>query len=281
MLVFALSTLPIWLITAISDVCGCGTHGASRCARAQFLAKLVSYAWYFAFRVCCWIRIDTSGLAALQDAGRSGRSVFIAMNHVSFLDTPIICAFMPCHLVGDVKTLMSKRFMRMPILSRLAKAIGHMPVPFHSSNRGDHKVDKDEMEGVLKEIDRHVEKGGHLCIFPEGDLNRQWWTLQQFRAGGMEICIRHDMELWGWITAGAATSWPKGVAVGGSPANLRARAVLLHRSAKEAARELAGGADDIRAQALALANDAQKQMQKFLDGMVEESEKMPLLEAPL
>eukprot|EP00416_Gambierdiscus_australes_P043102 CAMPEP_0171097320 /NCGR_PEP_ID=MMETSP0766_2-20121228/47478_1 /TAXON_ID=439317 /ORGANISM="Gambierdiscus australes, Strain CAWD 149" /LENGTH=129 /DNA_ID=CAMNT_0011556499 /DNA_START=658 /DNA_END=1047 /DNA_ORIENTATION=+ len=123
----------------------------------------------------------------------------------------------------------------------------------------------------MEMVDAHVASGGHLSIFPEGDLNTEWQQLLQFRAGGIEPCIRHDMEVWGWINTGTAECWPHTAPLGGAPSVLRARAFLLHRSAKEAAQKLGGADSDLRVQAVALADDMRSRMQQVLTDMLRES----------
>jgi len=264
---FVQATLPVWLYTLVTDLCCCciGSSDQSMRRRGRLVGWLTSLLWRVAFRFCFWIRIEDEGLQSLQKAGRHGRQVFVAVNHVSWLDTPIVCAYLPSHLVGDMKTLMSRSHLRLPILGRLADAIGHMPVPFSSQARGEFGVDKERMAETLARVNAHIASGGHLIIFPEGDLNKEWETLLPFRAGGIELCIRHDMEVWGWVIAGTADCWPQTSALGGTPACITAQATLLYASAQDAARSLAGEDADLRTQAVALAEDMRARMQRSLD----------------
>mmetsp|Transcript_19994 Transcript_19994/g.63273 ORF Transcript_19994/g.63273 Transcript_19994/m.63273 type:complete len:323 (-) Transcript_19994:21-989(-) len=268
--VFLLVTLPVWLYTAVTDVCCsccCSTEGRRR--HGRFVGRLTSVLWRLAFRVCFWIRINVSGLDELGCAGQRGRQVFVAANHVSWLDTPLICAFLPSSLVGDTKTLMARAHLRLPLLGRIARAVGHLPVPFtRSTTQGDFSVDRERMAEALRMVDDHVRSGGHMAVFPEGELNRHWQTLQQFRAGGMEVCIRHDMEVWGWVISGAADCWPQDLAVGGKPATLRGRVALLYPSARAAAEGLAGSGAELHAQAIALAGDMRSRMQGMLSALL-------------
>jgi len=281
MFIFLLVTLPSWVYTAIGDACwylfGCfcccwADSPKWRRRRGQVLAHVLSCSWRLAFLACsCWLRVESSGVLPLEEAGRKGRSVFVAVNHASFLDAPVVCAYAPWSLVGNLKTLMAREHLKLPVMGRLAEAIQHMPVPFHSNTRGSLSVDKEEMSKIIAQVDEHVGAGGHLGIFPEGDLNKNWNTLMTFRAGGLEIAIRHDMEVWGWVLAGTADSWPVGEMLGGSPAHVRTAAKLLHGSAAEAGKRLCGPDSDTRTQAEALAQDIQTSMQDMLNSLLEGS----------
>jgi len=267
---FVLATLPVWAYTLVTDACCCCARRSdeARRRRGRFVAWLVWLSWRLAFRVCCWVRLEREGLKAMGSAGTRGRQVFAVSNHVSWLDTPILCSLLPEHLVGDTKTLMARSHLGLPVLGRLAEAIGHLPVPFLSRSEGDFSIDKEAFAKTLERLNGHLDAGGHLMIFPEGGLNADWRTLQPFRAGGLEFCIRYDMEVWGWLVAGTANCWPSTVAVGGSPAVIRNQALLLYPSAKEAAERLAGAQADLKTQAVALAGDMRTKMQRCLDELV-------------
>jgi len=255
----------VWTYTLATDVfCSCCTRTDDQVRRrGRFIAWLTACCWSIALRICFWIRLEDSGLKRLQEAGTRGRQVFMAINHVSWLDTPLVCAHMPDHLIGDAKTLMAKLHLGLPILGRLAQAIGHMPVPFLSNKS--FNVDKQKLAKTMDRLNAHLAAGGHLAIFPEGDLNAKWHTLLPFRAGSLELCIRYDMEVWGWVFAGTADCWPSTVALGGSPAAIRTSAAMLYASAKAAAQNLAGPDADLRTQAVALAGDMRSRMQRSLD----------------
>lgn len=267
--IFLACTLPAWVFAAFTDTC-CNVPrtAAEHRRRARFLGHLMKTVWRSAFRLCCWIRIDGSGLAPLDQAGRTGRKVFIAANHSSFLDSPMICALAPSALIGDLKALMARIHFSMPIVGRLAKALGFMPVPFRSSDRGNFAVDKDKLAELMARVDEHLANEGHLVLFPEGDTNRNWRQLLTFRAGGLEIAIRHDMEVWAWVMAGTANCWPVGEALGGRRATVRCAAAPLYASAREAGERLAGPGASVRDQAVAMAEDMRSRMQTMMDGLL-------------
>jgi len=268
-------TLPIYFGCLLRDLSSSWLFSSTKSKRriGRFTAWVIGFTWRIALGLCPWIRLDCKGLNTLSAAGRSGRPVFIAMNHTSFFDSVMFCALCPFRLIGDAKTLMSKAVLKMPLLGRMATVVGHLPVPFRRPDKAnDFSVDKEVLRDIMGKLDAHIDAGGHVALFPEGSLNRvNNRQLCLFRAGGFETAIRHDMEVWGWVMTGNADCWPANCAIGGAPCKIRGKAVLLHSSAREACKRLLPEStdDDIRAQALALAQDVQRTMQGMLDELYE------------
>lgn len=266
---FVTFTLPGWLLTCIADLPFMAPRSPeSSRSFSRFIAVWMWQSWRAAIKACCWLKVDWSGAEALEEAGARGRPVFLIANHQSFLDTPLNCVLLPRALVPDIKVLMARRHLRMPVLGRIAKAIGHIPIPYTTRKAGDFALDHKEMASIHTRIDNHVSQGGHLIVFPEGDLNSNWEKLLLFKGGGFEICIRNDMEVWGLLTVGAGECWPASVALGGGPARFHSRAFRIADSAREAAAKLAGEAD-LQGQGRALAAEAQQVMQRHLDAILE------------
>lgn len=265
---FVSCTLPTWIIAAVTDLPLFQPRTVeSWRRRGNLLARLSWLLWRLAFRLCFWIQIDEEGVAPLvEEAGRTHRQIVLCVNHVSYLDTPLVCTLCPWRLVTDLKVLMQRAYLRLPILGRLATDIGHIPIPFKSRHDGDFSVDRPEMARTSVKIDEHIAAGGHLIIFPEGQLNEEWQHLQQFRAGGFEIALRHDMEIWGLVIAGASDVWPAKAPLGGDPGRILCRAVLIAESATEVAAKLGGRS--FCEQGRALASHVQGTMQRELDDMV-------------
>lgn len=261
-------TLIPWSIAAANDLLF--AHAQSKAhmvVLGRHLARMTSFLWRLVFKFAWWLEVDTRDLAPLETAGATGRRVCVLANHTSFMDNVVICAYSPFALVGDLKTLMMRKVLTFPIVGRLSRAIGHLPVPFKSEVHGKFDVDKEEMAAIIQRLDEHIDAGGHLAIFPEGGINLQPRNLQQFRAGGLETCIRHDMEVWGWVMTGNWVSWPFGSPLGGFPARLSSRSFLIHTSAKDASQMLAPN-KGIQEQARALATDCREAMQRVLDEML-------------
>lgn len=220
-------------------------------------------------RLCCWLRVDWSGVEPLrQKAGLVGRGVFLCVNHQSFLDTPLVCVLLPARLVADAKVLMSRAVLRLPVVGFIGRCVGHFSVPYTGFSSDDFSLDPGELPQLLSRMEDHAASGGHLIVFPEGMVNSRWAELQRFRGGGFEVAIRHDMEVWGLVIAGTGQCWPKAVALGGGPGRLDCMAVRIAESAQALAARLAGSEAGLQQKGRALANEARQTMQRELDELI-------------
>jgi len=223
--------------------------------------------------VCFWVRIDRQGLAELRrDLGKSGRSVCVLANHASFLDTILSLSVQPLRLAGKFKMIVSNHVLKLPIVGRVATTMGHLAVPFKDAgeNSTNFEVDKDALAKVMISFEDHLKSGGHCAWFPEGQVNKgDASQLQTFRAGGLGIAVRSDVEIWCITFVGNAVCWPKAASVGGFPARIGVNIFRMCESSKaflESA-ELPGG-DDERGKCIFLATHAQQEMQKIVDSIV-------------
>lgn len=109
------------------------------------------------------------------------------------------------------------------INSHLPTACGHFPVFFaKDSAMNDFSVDKVAQEKVQLEIEKHVQEGGGLTLFPEGQINRlNSRQLQSFRRGSLQMGKKNKMVIWGFLHTGVDTVWPVNAALGGFPAKIR------------------------------------------------------------
>merc|ERR1712187_826566 len=77
----------------------------------------------------------------------------------------------------------------------------------------------------------HVAKGGMVCWYPEGILNKgNPQHPNTFRAGGFVIPVNLDVELWCFASFGVQDCWPVKAAAGGRPANIKCRLSQLCES---------------------------------------------------
>ena len=67
---------------------------------------------------------------------------------------------------------MADYLLNMPILGACIKVMGHFPVAFKGTKDGDFSVDREQMAQTQKRVDDHIESGGVLCFFPEGQINK-------------------------------------------------------------------------------------------------------------
>ena len=66
---------------------------------------------------------------------------------------------------------MADYLLNMPILGACIQAMGHFPVAFKGKADGDFTVDREKMAQTQLRVDNHIQSGGILCFFPEGQLN--------------------------------------------------------------------------------------------------------------
>jgi 1-acyl-sn-glycerol-3-phosphate acyltransferase len=141
----------------------------------------------------------------------------LVCNHVSYVDALIIAGSCrrPIHFV------MHADYYRIPVLRRLFRAAGVIPI---ASSRTNPNV----LRKALDRIDDVLRAGGLVCLFPEGRLTRTG-EIDRFRPGIETIIRRHPVPvvplalrgLWG-----SMFSHKDGPALRHWPRRLRARIEL-------------------------------------------------------
>merc|ERR1711879_639857 len=121
----------------------------------------------------------------------------------------------------------------------------------------------------MEEYEDHLKKGNVCAWFPEGQVNRgDCSKLQTFRAGGMGIAVRSDVEMWAMAFVGHAVSWPKRSPIGGIPARIGGKLELVCESSKAFLSKDSSTDEDERAKCLFLANHTQSLLQANIDYLV-------------
>ena len=186
---------------------------------ARALARLC---WRWPFALCPWIRVTFA--AGRDDLARLGigSSVWLIANHVSFLDTVLFAAFVPPTTLARFQCLADARLFKLPLLGTVLKACGNIPVYFAKPESSGFSTDKARSEETAARLETSVGRGGSIAVYPEGQMNRaDPASLQPFRHGGFRVPLRHDMAIYAWVAAGNAECWPRNVAIGGMPADIR------------------------------------------------------------
>jgi 1-acyl-sn-glycerol-3-phosphate acyltransferase len=153
--------------------------------------------------------------------GKRRRPLFILANHTSFFDTVLGTAKMPFQVLWRCRTYMNNALFKLPVLGTVCRSVGHFPVHFSSSQDGVFKVNNEKMESVEKDVDKHLSNGGWLCMFPEGQMNKNPDTLLPFRFGGMKKALDYDARIVLMVFRGNETVWPLKEQVGGFPGKVR------------------------------------------------------------
>jgi len=231
-------------------------------------------AWNTLFCICCWIRIDVEGVDdLLEDFGTSGRPVCVVMNHTSFLDTLLAVSLCPFAYVGDVKMMVSNHLLKMPGLGQIVKAMGHLDVPFKVAADSDKfEIDKEEMAKRQALLEEHVVDGGCVAWYPEGRQNRgDPHIVETFRAGGFDVAVKNDVEMWCFVCVGNTVCWPRTAAVGGRSASIGVKLFQFCESTKDYIEAGVPAAERGGKQAcIYLANSSQQAVQKAVNELLAE-----------
>jgi len=186
---------------------------------------LTQFAWRLSLACAPWIRTHTTSRSKgawadyLQDEEVKESPAFILSNHVSFLDTILTVSNIPQSTLFNTRCYMGSHLYKLPLLGAICKAAGHFPVHFASSTSGNFKVDKEKMKQVEIDVTKHVDAGGVLALYPEGQMNgNPAGGLLPFRYGAFRRALDCDARLWALVTVGHDLVWPRKAQVGGFPA---------------------------------------------------------------
>lgn len=204
----------------------------SKGTREGICLMIIQAAWRVASFFTPWIQLaaapdfeaqcaDLASAMAAVDARAAAsedtwKPLLILGNHTSFFDTLLFVQTAPSSVLWRVRTYMAAHLYKLPILSTIARSVGHFPVHFQSSEDGSFKVDAERMEKVEEQVDEHLRTGGWLCFYPEGQINKNPDELLPFRFGGMKKALAFDARLVTFVGYGCPSVWPRG-ALGGLP----------------------------------------------------------------
>lgn len=240
---------------------------------------ITHYVFAVAMLLCPWIQISSDGdLSATWrevlghiTSTSDNRPVFLIGNHTSFLDTVLCVAKTPFMLTWNARTYVSNGLLSMPLLGTVIKAMGLFTVQFKGVKDGDFSVDKEKMAKMQVRVDAHIQNGGVLCFFPEGQVNSNPEKIMPFRYGGMKVALDNDAKIYQYVTCGCPSVWKKKEPVGGWPGKV---IYGLKPLAPQGTKQLL---QDVRAQKLypedkpdvaVLAEYFQAKMQSYYDELV-------------
>jgi len=173
----------------------------------------------FCLRVCFTLHPFIQVRAA-QNWRELPKCACVVMNHSSFLDGLVVAGLIPQYVIGRSRALLKAGLLNLPLFGTVCKMIGHFPVHFSSSKLGDFSVDKDKQAKVMADVHTHVQGGGVLFLFPEGQVNPKPPALQTFRRGAFGVVIEQQTPLWGLAIKGSEEVWPFGLPFGGYPGSI-------------------------------------------------------------
>jgi 1-acyl-sn-glycerol-3-phosphate acyltransferase len=178
--------------------------------------------WRWPFVLCPWIRVSPLDLERFESLGNSGKPAIVLGNHTSFADVMIFAAFCPYNRITRFKSLAASSLFKLPLVGTIMRSVGHIPVHFSKPEEaGSFSVAKEKAQKMMTMMEDHIENGGSICIFPEGQVHRgDPRTLQAFRRGGFSPPLKYDLEIWGFGAVGNCDTWPRKMPIGGLPANI-------------------------------------------------------------
>jgi len=162
----------------------------------RFLAWVLSHVLY---------RVHSIGTDRLPDSGPA----ILVCNHVSFVDAVLIMGASP----RPIRFVMDHQIFRIPVLSTFFRQLKAIPI-------ASAKADPATLQRAHESIERALDEGEMVCIFPEGRIT-DTGELSPFRPGVRTIVERSPVPvipmalrgLWGSFFSrygGAAFSLPVG-----------------------------------------------------------------------
>lgn len=146
---------------ALADASGRLQH---RCARS----------WARWLLAVCGIRVKVRGAEQLDP----GRTYVWTANHQSYLDIPVVFAWLP----ADFRIMAKASLFHFPFLGWHLRRSGHMPVERDNPTRAARS---------LLAAASHVRRGTAVFIFPEGGRSPDG-QLREFRAGAFLLAIKAE-----------------------------------------------------------------------------------------
>ena len=194
--------------------------------REQISAQLAGLAFRAIFALNPQISIEHVGddEPAWDDLfSNENGNPFVLINHTSQLDSIFYSACVPTAHIVSLRTMAKSSLFNIPVFGHLLRSCGHFPVFFAKETAmNDFSVDKDAQEKVQKLVEAHIDNGGGLSLFPEGQINRvNSRNLQSFRRGSLQMARKKNMTLWGFLHTGVENIWPHSEPVGGFPGKIR------------------------------------------------------------
>eukprot|EP00929_Paragymnodinium_shiwhaense_P048991 TRINITY_DN24731_c0_g1_i1.p1 TRINITY_DN24731_c0_g1~~TRINITY_DN24731_c0_g1_i1.p1 ORF type:complete len:318 (+),score=78.30 TRINITY_DN24731_c0_g1_i1:70-1023(+) len=235
--------------------------------------------WRIALGMSFWIGIHIEDPDKIAEAmGKSGRSSCVLVNHTSFMDTILALCIVPLKHAVRMKMMAAEYVFKMPVIGVLCGSMGHLPVAFKAKSavgnqsaedENNMSVDQEQIAVQQKKMDDFVASGGTSSWYPEGKMNTgDCGQVGTFRAGGMALPVKQDVEIWCMAITGASTCWPRKASMGGLPSRIGIHIFRFCESTQDYLAKEAKDADD-RGKAIHLANATQKAVQEKVTGLIE------------
>jgi 1-acyl-sn-glycerol-3-phosphate acyltransferase len=158
--------------------------------RGQDFFIKVSKIW-----ISVWLRLIGCPLTVVgKECFEKDKNYVVVYNHNAFLDVPLSAPFVP----GGNKTIAKDSFLKVPIFAWFYKRGGIMV------NRKDPNSRVKSFE-AMKVI---LQKGMHVCLYPEGTRNRTDAPIKEFFDGAFKLAIDSKKEIIPCVILGTKKAMP-------------------------------------------------------------------------
>ena len=149
----------ISLFSSLADSSGRAQHACAKC-------------WSRCLLAVCGVRVRVRGREHVD----AGRTYVYAANHQSYLDIPVVFAYLPAHF----RIMAKGSLFHIPFLGWHLRRSGHMPVAKGNPARAARS---------LLEAASHVRRGTSVFIFPEGGRSPDG-RFGEFKPGTFLLAIK-------------------------------------------------------------------------------------------
>ena len=169
--IFAFWALLIFIPTMLVAFIPIWITGLWKEPKRTILFQHISRVWMRVFFLLTGIRISIKG----KNNFKKGENYIVVSNHNSMMDVPLTTPFIP----GANKTIAKIEMAKIPVFGVIYKT-GSVLVDRRSEESRKNSYIK------MKEV---LEKGLHMCIYPEGTSNKTAQPLQPFHNGAFRLAI--------------------------------------------------------------------------------------------
>jgi 1-acyl-sn-glycerol-3-phosphate acyltransferase len=151
---------------------------------------------YYACQVSSWLTCRTyipTRVIGLENIPKTG-PVVIACNHQSWLDIPIVTAFVPRHVSFVAKDTLASGSIMAHILEHSGAVL---------LKRGESDV------AAMREMVAHLSEDDCLCVFPEGTRTRDG-SMADFQRGALLAARKGKAQVVPAAISGSFQAWPVG-----------------------------------------------------------------------
>lgn len=191
--------------------------------RESFMLLLCRLGFSLCVLVCrpfCQVKVSQQPgtLQLLSQLAKNRTAFYVIGNHCSFYDVLSFSAHCPWDAAMVLRTLAKEQLFRLPLLGKVLRTVGHLPVKYtHSTDQVKH-FSVDNGDELHESVERLLAHGHSVCMFPEGHMNREdSRVIKPFRYGGLKPTVVHDLPVFGNLQLNNEIFWGPTQKCGGVP----------------------------------------------------------------